>query len=105
MLGAAALFGATLGAVLFVAPTASQGAGGLFLWTNGDGFVTPLLAPANEKCFDTFGAKKAENFTDSDAVLNKDGLCYDLLTVLKPGESYEGSFGAVGFTPPGATGD
>ncbi|MGQ0843234.1 MAG: hypothetical protein ACT4QF_03770 [Sporichthyaceae bacterium] len=103
LVGAAAGFGVVAGAVLLAAPTSSRAAAGVFLWTNGGGLVTPVVAGANEKCIDTFGAVKAQNFTDSDAVLSKDGLCSDFLVAVGPGESYEGPYGSVGFTPPGAT--
>jgi hypothetical protein len=101
-----------LGAVLCSTPP-GRAATGAFRWTDGETGVprqlltgeneTPVLLPPNEKCFDTFGAISAKNLTDSDAVLAKDGLCSELLIVLKPGESYDGPFGSVGFTPPGAT--
>jgi hypothetical protein len=85
-------------------PTSGHAASGLFVWTdNATGLVTPIPFPADEKCFDTFGANRAQNLTGSDAVLAKDGLCSDVLTVIRPGGSYDGGFGSVGFTPPGAT--
>lgn len=94
-------------------PAVSRAATGAFLWTDGETGVprqlltgeneTPVVAPPNEKCFDTFGATSAKNLTDSDAVLARDGLCSELVIVLAPGQSYEGPFGSVGFTPPGAT--
>jgi hypothetical protein len=104
VLVAALIGGATIAGVLLARPTPGVAAGGLFVWTNGSsGLVTPMAFPANEKCFDTFGASRAQNYTDSDAVLSKDGLCSDFLIAVKPGASYDGVFGSVGFTPPGAT--
>jgi hypothetical protein len=102
---AAALAVAVAAAVVVAAPGPGHAASGVFLWTDGSsGLVTPIPFPANEKCFATFKATRAQNWTDSDAVLNGDGLCYDAIKTLKPGESYDGEFGAVGFTNPGATG-
>lgn len=90
--------------VQLAAPTPGNAANGLFLWTDGgSGLVTAIPFPAQEKCFGTFKAKAAQNYTDSDAVLSRDGLCFDVLTVVKSGQSYDGEFGSVGFTPPGAT--
>ncbi|MGQ0466356.1 MAG: hypothetical protein ACT4QG_13660 [Sporichthyaceae bacterium] len=102
--------------VLAVAtPHSGSAANGFFVYTDGETGVprqlltteneTGIVFPPNEKCFDTFGAVSAKNYTDSDAVLAGDGVCSQLVIVLKPGESYEGKFGSVGFTPPGATGD
>lgn len=102
LLGIGAAFTLGAAAVTAVAPASSVAAGGLFLWTNTDGVPTPLPSPANEKCFDTFNATRAINLTDSDAVLSKDGLCSAFLTVVAPGEAYDGAYGSVGFTPPGA---
>jgi hypothetical protein len=103
-LGAAAVATALAGAVTFAAPTAGHASNGLFLWTDGSsGLVTPIAFPPQEKCFGTFHANRAQNWTDTDAVLSKDGLCFDMLTVVKPGQSYDGEFGSVGFVPPGAT--
>lgn len=91
-------------AVCTAVPTPGHAAGGLFVWTDGaTGLLTPIPFPADEKCFDTFGANRAQNLTGSDAVLARDGLCSDVLTVIRPGGSYDGAFGSVGFTPPGAT--
>lgn len=99
--------------VAVATPSTGRAAGGSFLWVDGQTVVprqllsveneTPVLAPPREKCFDTFGATKAINLTDSDAVLAKDGLCSEFLIAVKPGTTYDGPFGSVGFTPPGAT--
>jgi len=85
-------------------PAPAVAANGVFVWTDKSGSPHPVLFPANEKCFDTFNADKAENHTDSDAVLSRDGLCSDFLQVVKPGQSADAAYGSVGFTPPGAVG-
>jgi hypothetical protein len=85
-----------------VAPTPAVAANGLFVWTDKSGVPRPILFPANEKCYDTFNAVRADNHTDSDAVLSRDGLCSDFLQVVKPGQSAAVPYGSVGFTPPGA---
>jgi hypothetical protein len=96
--------GASFAGVQFAAPTPGYAANGLFLWTDGSsGLVNAIPFPPREKCFGTFKANAARNYTDSDAVLSRDGLCFDVLTVVKAGQSYDGEFGSVGFTPPGAT--
>jgi len=101
---AIAVAAALTAVVTFAAPASSGAANGLFLWTDGtNGLITPIAFPPREKCFGTFHANRAQNFTDSDAVLSKDGLCFDMLTIVKPGQSYDGGYGSVGFVPPGAT--
>lgn len=113
MVSSALATGALTAGVVLGSPVTGQAAGGFFLWIDGETGVprqllsleneTPVVAPPHEKCFDTFGAVSARNLTDSDAVLAKDGLCSELVMVLGPGESYDGAFGSVGFTPPGAS--
>jgi hypothetical protein len=101
---AAAVAGVLLGVVQLAAPAPGHAANGLFLWTDGSsGLVNAIPFPAREKCFGTFKANRAQNWTDSDAVLSRDGLCFDVLTVVKAGQSFDGEYGSVGFTPPGAT--
>lgn len=104
---AAAVVCATVAAgigVVLAAPAQAQ-AMGVFLYTDNTGVIVPSFFPAEEKCFDVFKGKEAKNFTGSDAILFKDGLCSEVLLKLAPGETLNLTFNSYGFTPAGATGN
>jgi hypothetical protein len=90
--------------VVLAAP-AQAAAMGVFLYTDNNGVIVPAFFPPEEKCFDVFKAREAKNFTGSDAILFKDGLCSEVLLKLAPGETLNLPFNSYGFTPAGATGN
>ena len=90
---------ALLGGLGVVAASPGQAANGFFLYKDGtSGLLTPVWAPEDEKCFDTFHGSEAKNFTTSNVILFADGLCSEVMLTLKPGETINLVFNSYGFT-------